>query len=250
MRTRSLIDGLKRLGLTEYEARAYVTLVEKGPLTANTLSKHSKIPYSKVYDVLSRLEEKGWIIIEGGKPKKYKPKSPREAIEITVRRIENEIKSISLQVINELQPLYERIGVQEKSDIVILRGKLMITEKAREMIEGAEREVEIVVPDETRDFHSFIEKALEKILMRGVEVKVLAGHKSMMHLGGNENPNLDVRLKRGMFGGGIIIDEREALILLGIKSGSIIAIWSNHKELVKLAKVYFNHLWVNADNIL
>ena len=53
---------------------------------------------------------------------------------------------------------------------------------------------------------------------------------------------VEVRFKSGMFGGGIIADGREAVLILA-RSGSVMAIWSDYAELAHIAKVYFEHLW-------
>jgi sugar-specific transcriptional regulator TrmB len=49
------------LDLTEYEARAYLSLVEHGPLTARGVSEASGIPRPKCYDVLKSLQLKGLV---------------------------------------------------------------------------------------------------------------------------------------------------------------------------------------------
>jgi len=51
--------ALQSLGLTDYEARAYLSLVEFGPLTANEVSRNSNVPYSKSHTVLPALRQKG-----------------------------------------------------------------------------------------------------------------------------------------------------------------------------------------------
>ncbi len=43
---------LRDLGLSEYEARAYRSLLGAGPTTAKELSDASGIPIGRVYDVL------------------------------------------------------------------------------------------------------------------------------------------------------------------------------------------------------
>ena len=60
---------LERLGFTEYEARAYLTLLGRNPLTGYELAKLSGIPRPNVYPVLDRpgagpawLEEIGRIL--------------------------------------------------------------------------------------------------------------------------------------------------------------------------------------------
>ncbi|MDH5782875.1 MAG: TrmB family transcriptional regulator, partial [Candidatus Bathyarchaeota archaeon] len=52
---------LRELGLTQYETRAYLALVDKGVLTASQISEYADVPYSKIYEVLASLEKKGWV---------------------------------------------------------------------------------------------------------------------------------------------------------------------------------------------
>jgi len=50
--------ALETLGLTQYETKTYISLVEKNKSDAKTLSKLTQIPRSKIYEVLTRLEKK------------------------------------------------------------------------------------------------------------------------------------------------------------------------------------------------
>ena len=54
-----------------------------------------------------------------------------------------------------------------------------------------------------------------------------------------------------MFGGGVIGDSTQVLILLGEegnRKGEPIAIWADHPGLAGYAKDYFNYLWNDARN--
>src|SRR2546430_8726406 len=72
--------ALKEFGLTEYEAKVYVSLVESGTQTASEISRTASIPYSKIYEILGNLERKGWVETEQGRPSKYYPKAPSTAL--------------------------------------------------------------------------------------------------------------------------------------------------------------------------
>ena len=57
----------------------------------------------------------------------------------------------------------------------------------------------------------------------------------------------DVKIKKGLFGGGIISDKRYVVILLGPEiagenSSEIIAIWADHIGLAGFARQYFEYL--------
>lgn len=52
-------QGLMSLGLTEGEAKAYIAMIETGSSTVGPIAKKSGISYSKIYEVLQRLIDKG-----------------------------------------------------------------------------------------------------------------------------------------------------------------------------------------------
>jgi len=55
------LDALQKLGLSTYEAKAYMALAASGPTTATVLVAESEVPRTRIYGVLKRLEEKKWI---------------------------------------------------------------------------------------------------------------------------------------------------------------------------------------------
>jgi len=58
----------------------------------------------------------------------------------------------------------------------------------------------------------------------------------------------EVRLRDQMFGGGIIADTKQVIIMLGASTNneSHLAIWSAHTSLAKFAKNYFDYLWLDS----
>ncbi len=112
--------ALKEFGLTEYEAKAYVSLVESGALAASELSRIASIPYSKIYEIIGNLERKGWVESEQGRPSKYYAKAPSTALESSRVRFETTLRASEADALLELRPLYEKKGVQEKPDIWIV----------------------------------------------------------------------------------------------------------------------------------
>jgi len=72
---------LREMGLSDYEATAYASLLRQGTATAKEISSHAEIPQSRVYDVLESLETKGFVVIQPGRPKKFGPVRPTRATE-------------------------------------------------------------------------------------------------------------------------------------------------------------------------
>jgi sugar-specific transcriptional regulator TrmB len=242
--------SLQEFGLTEYEIRSYTSLLEIGPATANQLSEASDVPYSKIYEVLGSLEKKGWIEMEHGRPSKYYPKPPSLAMEITKSQLENSLRTSEALVLDELQPLYEKKGVRERPDIWIVRGNFNVLAKIRETVEHVQREILAAVPSIPDSVADMLISLVKSIADRGVKVQIMTMKVSMNETMAKLSKFCEVRVRDQMFGGGIIADGREVILLLGQEGEEAIglAIWSDHIGLSKFAKNYFEYLWEDSQS--
>ena len=65
------IEFIKELGLTQTEAKVYLTLLESGTSLAGTISSRSKIYRKNVYDALESLSKKGLVSSKFQDKKRY-----------------------------------------------------------------------------------------------------------------------------------------------------------------------------------
>jgi sugar-specific transcriptional regulator TrmB len=65
-----------RFGLNTYEAKSYLSLLERNSLTAPELSRIAGIPRARIYETLENLIAKGLCNSEKGKVKKYSATNP------------------------------------------------------------------------------------------------------------------------------------------------------------------------------
>ena len=236
--------ALREIGLTEYESRAYLFLIGKGATTASRISENTDVPYSKIYEVLNSLDKKGWLETKSGRPKRYYPKPPAEALEATRLRIQNTMNTWRRSVLDELQPLYDKREIREKPDVWILRGEFDTIAKLKDVIGNAEDELMIAIPPLTKQLLGAVVPTLISLLETNMRVSLMitADQKAILEA----LPKIgEVRVRDSMFGGGIVADGREAILILGERKPSLI-IWSDHLGLVKFAKDYFQHLWNTA----
>ena len=54
----NLVGNLEEFGLSQYEARAYLTMIGKGSLSASEIAYYSHLPRTKIYLTLKKLEKK------------------------------------------------------------------------------------------------------------------------------------------------------------------------------------------------
>ncbi len=140
-----VIEKLKKLGLSGYEAQAYVTLLKLGDTEANEIAGKAGIPMGRIYNVLSSLEEYHLIHVQETRPRKYACVEPAAAIERLLKNKREEFKRASLEMgemANELAS--ELTGIKPKRSARIFWTVAIgdnSQELLRECITGAQNEV-------------------------------------------------------------------------------------------------------------
>ena len=94
-----LIPLFKGLGITEYESKVYLSLLNEHPASAYTISQNSQVPHSRVYDVTRRLISRGMVASTGTKPEMFSPLSPSEL----VRKLEKEYRHYTSELEKRLR---------------------------------------------------------------------------------------------------------------------------------------------------
>ena len=131
------ISVLKGIGLTLYEAEAYVALTSLISSTATEIAESSGIPRSKIYDVLKGLVKKDFIEVEDGRPQTYHVKSPVEVLSREKDRIDGEID----ETITRLTNIYENGMSQVQAPIWRIYGVEKIISKELEIINRAKTSI-------------------------------------------------------------------------------------------------------------
>jgi len=234
---------LREIGLGAYEIDAYVALLKGGQMTAMEISGKANVPYSKIYDILNSLKDKGWVKRAESRPNRYYPTPPLEALASAKLRLEDKYKSWEQTLASELQPLYEKRELIEHPDIVILHGQQGTVAKLEETIGKAKKEIMIAVPEFAKEVIVSATHFLGALQKTRVNVKLMAAGKAEDWMNLERLVDIsELRIRDQMFGGGIIVDGKEAMLFLGEEKPSLV-IWSNHAGLVRFAREYFEFLW-------
>ncbi|MGI5938824.1 TrmB family transcriptional regulator [Methanoculleus sp. DTU007] len=69
--TDEIVLGLRALGMNEYEASVYSTLVGLQKATARDIHELSGVPRGRIYEILNDLARRGFIAVEEGSPTSY-----------------------------------------------------------------------------------------------------------------------------------------------------------------------------------
>jgi HTH-type transcriptional regulator, sugar sensing transcriptional regulator len=237
--------ALREMGLNAYEIDSYLVLLNGGQMTAMEVSEQASVPYSKMYEVLNSLKEKGWIKSTESRPFKYYPVPPLEATRVTKLRIEDKFANLENTVAETLQPLYEQRELVERPEMMILRGQQAVLTKLEDMLKKASIEIVVAAPEFAKPVIVLAEPLLGSgsALKKSVTIKFMAAGKKDDWAFVKKFGTLgEIRLRDHMFGGGIIADGKEAMLFLGEDKPTLV-IWSNHVGLVGFAREYFQFLW-------
>jgi len=179
------MDALRTIGLNKYERNLWVALLSRGASTAGELSDISNVPRSRCYDVLESLAERGFVMIQPGKPMKYVAINPRDALERvkkkimehsteSINKIERFTKSDSLKELEKLHK--ENIKTVKPEELTgALKGRSAMLQQMESMLKKAKKSVKLITTDtglmELAENHGSI---LKKASDAGVKVQIAA----------------------------------------------------------------------------
>src|SRR2546423_377499 len=141
-----LAATLSRLGLTGYEARAYLALTRRGVATGAELARLAGLPRQRIYDVLEGLVERGFATMRAGRPLRYSAVAPAEAIGRLLeerRRELAEAETLASDAAERLAAAYEagRDHTDPLGFIEVLREPRAIAARFAELQAAAQSEI-------------------------------------------------------------------------------------------------------------
>ena len=169
MSTRDAVDALKRLGLSNYEARVFAALQHLGTGTAQDISDLSEVPRSQVYGAADDLVEQGLAELVASSPKEYRPVSLAAAREQLAARLDRQ-QDRAFENLAELQTQAD--GRSGSKGVATLRGRQPIDDRIDELIRTAEERVVLVAP-ESRSTPESLAETLRERAREGVAVVVV-----------------------------------------------------------------------------
>ena len=271
----SLKNQLTELGLTKYEMNAYLCILKNGIAEAGFIYKKSNIPYGKIYDTLNSLIAIGLIEVQNTRPKKYKARKPKLALNnlLSKKRVsmENELgktEELIAQIVKDIENI-KNTEIQEKRFWTTAIGD-EIPELVISNFEDAEKEICILMYINDQNIQNFdhgnsdeLSITLNEImntLVRGVRIRILAPKTvGLAHLpdfdntpmSSNINMNLEIRSKDEHFPAYFTIIDNDKVIFSvidPIEQNKLIAmtkVWD--QRLASKLKEKFEQMWKFAE---
>lgn len=159
---RRAAEVLGKVGLTQYEARAYIALVARGVGDAATLASAAGIPRTSAYKVLESLAEKGYARPTGGKPILFRPSPPLE--------VADTLKGAIQDVFERLAQLHRVVAEHGEPQLVyLLSEREKVLGKIADLLDQSTRTFILTTP-QVADLRDALGKKIQSASKRGVHL--------------------------------------------------------------------------------
>jgi sugar-specific transcriptional regulator TrmB len=239
-----LIECLKSLGMTKYEALVYIALLRVPSATASEIHEGSSVPRASVYPVIDQLLDKDLVSVSQSAPKRFAAIPPDDAITRLLSRIERDAHSAksALLAINR-----KRIATELGSEELIwnLYGLDAIRRKLVDLIAGATEDVRIIahptmLSGEVRDMLT----AMGDQVSIEVVTQCWDGPAAEnLNIYVKQHPDVPRELDRAkdlMAGGICIIDGRKIMVIVGSGTADAVALFSESEGFVRFFLRYYS----------
>jgi len=223
----NVIEKLKAIGLTSYEAKVYIALLKKYPATGYEVSQAADIPQSRAYDALKSLASDKIVIPTDDKPQKFTPIAPKELTSRYKRKVNSTIEYLDKKL--------PQVKEEYNEPIHTVSGYETILSKAKEIIKNTKRSLYVELW--SNDF-KHLEKELREAYDNEVDIKIVGFNELKSpfgdiyeHSGGKEIENT---IGRMIF---LLSDAYECLFGQIEKE----VVWTKNKHIAHLLKQFIVH---------
>lgn len=225
----TLQSNLLRLGFSEYEAKAYLALLRKSPVSGYELAKQSGVPRSMIYEVVGKLVARGAAMtLHSGNSARYAAVPAGEFLDQLQR--ENNL------LIDNVRDELAHLGpVPDLEYVWNIEGLDNILGRAMEMIAQAQKHIYVALLPVTFEF---LRTSLVKAAERGLRVVVYTtddldlpgGQVAVAHV---SEETLSQASGLGLI---LVIDSEEVLIGERLAGAEARASWTGSSLLVFIAE--------------
>lgn len=248
------IQRLQEHGLTEYEARAYLALLELEKSEASPIADLARVPRTKIYQALDGLEAKKLLVVIPDRPKRYQVAPIGTYIDSLEANLMQRARSLSGEkdaLVEEFSPK-GRVHMERSGGFVVLKGRANISSKLCELLGKAEKDFALATSAMGAHRFAYHHDLVQHARARGTSVRVLAP-------GTSENTEAcealarDVEMRHALVDLGSVtlafVDEREVILIHHVPDdrhyfqGADVALWSDDPAIVQSLKSLFALGW-------
>lgn len=244
----SVVTKLEHLGFSPNESKLLYVLGLKGSAKPTELAKEAAIPYSKIYEVLNRLEERGYIKSTNTKPKLYEIIDVKGIFDRVVEEKEKELSSIREDIKSEeIQSFIDKTTSERQTlGVWIVEGKAARDAELKSDYAKAKKEIDML--GDMTLATTVMRTTLEKKVKEGVRLRVISQDNATNRERGEELRKIGAIVKyvpEGVLATfkGAVIDSNIAHFTLQNPPKRVC---TNYSDFATFLKNFFDYWWKQA----
>ena len=166
------------LGLDDLEVKIYLNLLRTGPITASALAKELDVDRARMYRTVDKLVSRNILSTTLSIPKLCIPIEPKKALDLALRKKEDEVKKIKKTGQDIIQKITNEVNVSNGTTVPtfrVIQGRSNIYSDIAQMIENSSGVTYIAttLEDISKMYHSAIPEKITVSQKKGGIVRLL-----------------------------------------------------------------------------
>lgn len=254
---------LGEFGLTQYEAKLYLSASKLGSATASQIGKASGVRREEVYRTLPKLEKAGLVERVLGRPVKFKALPIDDGVSMLIKRKED-VAQRELAALSRKREMLLRMLSEERSVVggedndgqfILISDRDLVAKRMDTLINGARNSIEIA--DSIVNIIRFLlnyEDPLKEAIKRNVDIRILTDFpdddEALQSMLVNRLPKYGIYLKYvdDIPSQYVLFDRNEVMLATAV-NGSISdskSLWTQDSNLVSLIRRDFQDMFENS----
>lgn len=247
---------LGMFGLTEYEAKVYLTLITRGAQEASKVSKSAGLPRPHTYSVLKSLQMRGLVTVIPEAVNKYRAVSLDEGLDLLIdekAKLFDSLRNAKDQLLSEIKPK-ESIPTENHAIVQLYYGRQNVYKLVDEMFLRCDRRADIMTTSRgIVRFYKYFSDVASEFRSKDVRVRFVAPVTPEVEEFAKKLSRL-VELRRIdsmppiRF---VLVDSKEVLFAEYPEddfraTGKETGIWINQEGLARMMQTLFDNTWKNT----
>jgi HTH-type transcriptional regulator, sugar sensing transcriptional regulator len=221
---------LQKFGFSQYESQVFEVLASsEEPMDATNIVKYSGVPKSKIYEVLTRMIEKGMVLDSVSEKKKLYSALP---LSIVIEKLTNEFQ----ENVEQLKTSTSKRKFYDEH-VWSLKVDSSIRAQTKQILQAAEKSIKVSAwQDDVRDYLPILEEK-EK---QGIDVEVLVVGEMESSLK-NVHTLIPAQEHHSLERFRLVVVDEEEVIFAGVENESWQAMKTKSRPFIKVFIEFFYH---------
>lgn len=245
IKEQTLVVSLEEFGLSKYEAKAYVTLITHGTMSAGEIAYYAEMPRTKVYPTLLKLEKKKLVILSKSKPIMCTHISPEGAFDQIIAEQINKVNAMN-SLVSNLKQVSEASkksqGSKEKRYFHISTNNVL--NQLRQMIDGTKESMSVTLDQWGLGLLSECSEQLASAVRKNLDIKIII---PLMYVGSEAYKKIpsSIKIKTSDVSQNCFVFDQAELLFIDSSNGEAATFPSSEILALNQTKS-FNQMWRSA----